>query len=89
MIAPRADASVEVPKLHNIKLLIVSFYTLLKFFIMINRIQNHRETQRVGNDRRWLLLKTIDTNTIGNKLAASQKSFAALFSLFLQIPIAS
>ena len=37
MIAPR-DASVEVPKLHNIKLLIASFYTLLKFVKTESRI---------------------------------------------------
>ena len=61
MKAPRAgaDASVEVPKLHNIKLLIASFYTHIDYNIMMNifnfaacRIQNHRETQRVGDNRR-------------------------------------
>ena len=51
---PGADASVEVPKL----LLIASFiHTLIMITtFLINfaacRIQNHRETQRVGNDRR-------------------------------------
>ena len=39
-----ADASVEMPKLHNIKLLIA--------FIMINNlILLHAKTRRVGNDR--------------------------------------
>ncbi len=55
MKAPRvhADASVEVPKLHNIKLLIASFYTLI--IIMMNNFNfaacNRSETQIVGNDR--------------------------------------
>ena len=40
-----ADASVEMPKLHNIKLLIA-------FIHMINNlILLHAKTQRVGNDR--------------------------------------
>ena len=40
-----ADASVEMPKLHNIKLLIA-------FLHMINNlILLHAKTQRVGNDR--------------------------------------
>ena len=52
-----ADASVEVPKLHNIKLLIASFYTHIDYNYHDDNfaactIQNHRETQRVGNDRR-------------------------------------
>ncbi len=45
-------------KLHNIKLLIASFYTHIDynyheniFYFSACRIQNHRETQRVGNDR--------------------------------------
>ncbi len=42
-----ADASVEVPKLHNIKLLIASFCTHIDYMIACN----HRETQIVGNDR--------------------------------------
>ena len=51
-----ADASVEMPKLHNIKLLIASFYTHIDYNYHVNifkcRIQNRRETQGVGNDRR-------------------------------------
>ncbi len=43
-----ANASVEVPKLHNIKLLIASFYMYTIDFTAC-KIQNHRETQRVGN----------------------------------------
>ncbi len=41
-----ADASVEVPKLHNIKLLIASFYTHIDYDCM-----QSQETQIVGNDR--------------------------------------
>ncbi len=81
-----------VPKVHDIKLLIASFYTHIDI-IMLNifnfaacRIQNHNETQRVGNDRPWLLLKTISSSL--KLMAASQQSLAALFSL-LQLPIAS
>ena len=55
-----ADASVEVQKLHNIKLLIAFLHTHYIMNLMNNlalnllhagRIQYHRETQRVGNDR--------------------------------------
>ncbi len=50
---------------------------------------NRRETQIVGNDRPWLLLKTIDAKSSSLKLmATSQQSLVALFSL-LQLPIAS
>ncbi len=52
-----------------------------------NLILLHAKTQRVGNDRPWLLLKTIDAKSSSLKLmAASQQSLAALFSL-LQLPI--
>ncbi len=50
MIAPR-DASVEVPKLHNIKLLIASFYTLLKFVIMIKT--ESRITEKL---KEWVMI---------------------------------
>ena len=50
------------------------------FYILIllhaGRIQNHRETQRVGNDRPPLLLKTIDAS-----LAASAEPYSSLLTL--------
>ena len=51
-----ADASVKMPKLHNIKLLIILL---------------HAKIHRVGNDRPLLLLKTIYAKSSSLKLMAA------------------
>ena len=74
-----ADASVEVPKLHNIKLLIASFYTHIDY----NYHLLHAQSIITGKLKEWVM---IDAKSSSLKL--SQQSLAALFSL-LQVPIAS
>ncbi len=48
-----ADASVEVPKLHNIKLLIASFFihTLIIIIMITSLILLHAINRIVGNDQ--------------------------------------
>ncbi len=62
-----ADASVEMPKLHNMKLLIA--FILMNIFTFAAC-----KLKRVGNDRPWLLLKTINAKSSSLKLMAAINS---------------
>ena len=77
-----ADASVKLPKLKLLIAFIYTHYIMMSIFAL-----SCMHTQRVGNDRPWLLLKTIDAKSSSLKLMAYQQSLAALF-LLLQLLIA-
>ncbi len=87
------NASVEVSKLHNIKLLANSFYTCTHYnyhdehfciTMLLHCRQNPKSqrTQRVGDDWSWLLLKRINPKKSRSKIkAASAEPCSSLLTL--------
>ncbi len=51
-----ADASVEVPKLRNIKLLIASFYTHIDYNYHDEHFTAHAEYRITGKLKEWVMI---------------------------------